>query len=154
MDPDVRALMDERDVTAVITDLFLRTDQRDWPGVRDCFAPSVLFDMTSLMGGSPVRLTPAEITNGWETGLASLEAVHHQVGNFRVTVRGDEADAFCYGIALHYRKTASGRDVRRFVGSYDFGLRRAGGGWKIDRFQFHAKFVDGNLQLEQEAPRA
>jgi hypothetical protein len=47
---------------------------------------------------------------------------------------GDEADATCYGIAIHYRPNASGRNARTFVGSYDLGLRRLKGRWRIHRF--------------------
>ena len=62
----------------------------------------------------------------------------------------DRADASCYAIALHYRPNAGGRNTRTFVGSYDFGLRRIGGRWRIDRFTFHAKWIEGNLELEKD----
>ncbi len=75
--------------------------------------------------------------------------MHHQTGNFRVTLRGDSADPFCYGIAFHYRPNVSGQNTRTFVGSYDFHLVRSDGCWRIDRFRFHSNFVDGNLELER-----
>ena len=149
MDDRLAMLLDERDIVAVIQQLFVATDRKDWAGVEGCFDGSVYFDMSSLGGGSPKELDPAEIIAGWKSGLAPIEAVHHQVGNFRVEVRGDEAEAFCYGIAFHHRRTQSGRNTRTFVGSYDFGLRRRPGGWKIHRFRYDAKFVDGNLELEK-----
>jgi hypothetical protein len=117
--------------------------------VRRCFAATVLFDMTSLAGGTPASLTPEQITSAWETGLAPIEAIHHQAGNFLIDVAGDDATASCYGIALHYKKTASGRNVRSFVGSYDFALRRAGDDWLITSFRFNLKFLDGNTELEK-----
>jgi hypothetical protein len=142
-------LHDRQAVEDACTDLFLLTDSRDWAGVEACFAPEVHFDMTSLSGGQPVTLSPQQIAAAWKQGLELLEAVHHQAGNFRITVRGGEADAFCYGIAYHYRQTASGRNTRVFVGSYEFHLRRDGERWAIDRFRFNAKFVEGNLELER-----
>ena len=146
---DLETLSDKQQIVEVITDLFIATDRRDWPGVIACFTQQVTFDMSSL-GGPPATLTPAkEIAAGWEKGLAPLTAVHHQAGNFRVWPRGDEADASCYGIALHYRPNPSGRNTRTFVGSYDFGLRREGGRWLIGRFRFDAKYVDGNLELDR-----
>jgi hypothetical protein len=63
---------------------------------------------------------------------------------------GDRADASCYAIALRYRPNASGRNTRTFVGAYDLGLRRIGGRWRIDRFRFDAKWIEGNLELEKD----
>ena len=65
-------------------------------------------------------------------------------------MNGVEANAFCYGIAYHYRRTKSGRNTRVFVGSYDFHLVLVHTEWKINRFRFNAKFIDGNLELEKD----
>jgi hypothetical protein len=146
---DAGTLLDEQRVVETIIDLFLATDRRDWDAVAACFAPTVRFDMSSL-GGPPAKDTPAaEIVKGWEQGLAPLQAIHHQAGNFRVRVRGDDAEAFCYGIAFHHRPNPSGRNTRTFVGSYDFALRRDGERWRITAFRFDVKFVEGNLELEK-----
>lgn len=139
-------------IVSVVHQLFIATDKRDWPAVRACFADIVDFDMTSLAGGTPAKLTPAQITDAWEAGLKPIQHLHHQIGNLQIAVHGDAATAFCYGIALHYRATASGDNVRRFVGSYDFTLRCSGEGWAISAFRFNSRFVDGNLALET-APR-
>ncbi len=146
---DLSTLSDKQQIVEVITDLFVATDRRDWPAVIACFADEVLFDMRSLGGPPAARTAAKDIAAGWEKGLAPLTAVHHQAGNFRVWPRGDEADAFCYAIALHYRPNPSGQNTRTFVGSYDFGLRREGGRWTISRFRFDAKYVEGNLELEK-----
>src|SRR5688572_25786541 len=106
-------------VVDCINRLFIGTDERDWDAVRACLADTVHFDMTSVGAGPAAVVSGDQIAQGWETGLAPIESVHHQAGNYRVDVRGDEATAFCYGTATHYRKTRSGRNVRTFVGSYD-----------------------------------
>jgi hypothetical protein len=93
--------------------------------------------------------TPEQISATWEQGLRPIQATHHQAGNYRVDIHGEQATAFCYGIAVHYRETRSGRNTRTFVGSYDFHLLRIGGRWRIDSFRFNLKFLDGNLELEQ-----
>ncbi|HLN80833.1 MAG TPA: nuclear transport factor 2 family protein [Thermoanaerobaculia bacterium] len=138
-----------QEVLDTINDLFVGTDDRDWDRVRAALAPRVLFDMKSLTGAEPATISAEEIIAGWEEGLRPLKAVHHQTGNFRIRVDDDGADAFCYGIALHYRPNASGRNTRTFVGSYDFHLQRTGGRWRIDLFRFNMKYVDGNLELEK-----
>ncbi len=153
MSQALRDLLDREAVIDSITLLFLATDRKDWAAVRDRFADSVHFDMTSLAGGEAVALPADAIVAGWSTGLEPIQAVHHQAGNYRVRVDGDGADAFCYGLAWHFRPVASGHDTRVFVGSYDLHLIRSGADWKIDRFRFDCKFVDGNPNLEKEPGR-
>lgn len=145
---DLEALVAKDQIATCIHDLFIATDQRDWPRVRGCFTERVRFDMTSLAGGTPQELTPTQITDAWQAGLKPLQHIHHQTGNLQIAVDHDTATAICYGIALHHRPTTSGQNVRRFVGSYDFTLRRAGPRWLITSFRFNVKFVDGNLSLE------
>ena len=138
------------DIVETVTALFIATDEKDWAAVRACFADHVLFDMSSLTGSPAATLAADAIVEGWKLGLEPIQALHHQVGNFRVSVSGNEADAFCYGIAYHYRPNVSGQNTRTFVGTYDAHLvRGADGGWLIDRFRFGVKFVEGNLQLEK-----
>ena len=143
-------LADKDMIIETINQLFIGTDQRDWSKVKNVFAPEVRFDMTSLAGGSPQVLTPRQIVDGWDKGLKPLKAIHHQTGNYIVTVAGNRADAFCYGIATHYLPTRSGRNVRTFVGSYDFHLVKNDGVWWIDGFKFNLKYIDGNKGLEKD----
>ena len=149
-DRAVEQLQERERIVDVLNTLFVATDAREWSRVRSCFAPVVRFDMTSLAGGTVQELSPEQIAAAWETGLKPIEQVHHQVGNLSVRCVGAEADATCYGIAYHYRRTQSGRNTRVFVGSYEFqlGLQRAA--WLIRSFRFNLKFVDGNRELEKE----
>jgi len=142
-------LVEKDRIIDTINQLFIGTDTRDWPTVRACFADTVHFDMTSLAGGSASQLTPEQIAAAWEEGLRPLQAIHHQVGNYRVKLEGEQATAFCYGTASHYRPTRSGRNTRVFVGSYDFHLRRVEDRWQIDGLRFTLKYLDGNAELEK-----
>ena len=47
------------------------------------------------------------------------------------------------------KRAPSGRNTRTFVGTYELGLRRDGARWRISRFRFEAKYVEGNLELEE-----
>lgn len=146
---EIELLTEKAKIVDTITDLFVGTDRRDWPAVLACFAPQVLFDMSSLTGVAPSTSSAEEIVSGWERGLAPLKAVHHQAGNFKTRVDGEEAEAFCYAIASHYLPNPSGRNTRVFVGSYDFRLRNYGARWRITLFRFNLQYVDGNLELER-----
>jgi hypothetical protein len=140
-------------ITEAVTLLFVRTDQRDWPAVRECFADRVLFDMTSMTGGKPALLAADDIVAAWKRGLEPLAAVHHQVGNFLIDLRGSEAQATCYGIASHYLPNPSNANTRAFVGSYDMHLVWQQSRWLIDEFRFDLKYTEGNRDLEAAAGR-
>ncbi len=141
--PDVRvdALVDRVAVQDAINELFLATDLKAWDRVKETFAEKVLFDMTSLVGGAPMEITPQAIADAWAEGLGPVQAVHHQTGNFVIGVDGDTATASCYGTATHFRPDME-KNLTYFVGSYDFHLIRTDDGWKIDRFRFNAKYVE------------
>ena len=101
---ELDALRDRESVIEVVNNLFVAVDNRDWEAARACFAERVLFDMSSAGGPAPSEVEAEQIVAGWEAGLAPIEAVHHQSGNFRVRVTVDEAECFCYGTAYHYRR--------------------------------------------------
>lgn len=147
---DIEQVRDREAVADVVNELFLAVDTRDWPRAQRCLALEVHFDMTSLGDPGPSLRAAGEITAAWQSGLASLEALHHQSGNFLVRLAGDRDECFCYGIAYHFRRVRSGRNTRMFVGSYDFGLSRSGGSWQITHFKFNLKFADGNMTLDRE----
>jgi len=150
MENSVKAILQKDQIIDCINRLFICTDNRDWPKVRNCFDDQVQFDMTSLGGGSAMILTPQQITDMWDQGLRPINAIHHQAGNYRVQVQGDTAKAFCYGIASHFRPTRSGRNTRVFVGSYEFEFAQRADDWRITSFRFNCKYIDGNLELEKE----
>ena len=146
---DPGTLADRQEIVDLITSLFIATDEKNWPAALACFADQVLFDMSSLTG-SPAAATPADsIVEGWKFALQAIPVVHHQLGNFRVGIEGDHAEAFCYGIAYHHRPNIPAKNTRTIVGTYDFHLTRSGDRWRIDGFRFNVKLVDGNLELEK-----
>ena len=60
----------------------------------------------------------------------------------------ERAEASCYGTAFHYLPNETERNVRRFVGTYDFGLRKHRGRWRVHSLRYNVKFVDGNIDLD------
>jgi hypothetical protein len=145
---ELETIVDQMKVVETINRLFVGTDNRNWALVRSCFAPRVMFDMSSMGAGEPGQLTPEEIVSAWDAGLKPLRSIHHQAGNYLVDVSGTKADAFCYGIASHYLPNKSNRNTRTFVGSYEFHLLKEGGCWRITAFKFNLKYIDGNPDLE------
>ena len=93
-------------------------------------------------------MTSQDIVNAWDKGLKALKAIHHQAGNYVVTISGNEADVFCYGIATHYLPNRTNHNVRTFVGGYDFHLLKVNKVWHINKFKYNLKYIDGNPDLE------
>lgn len=150
MSENFEYLIERTRIIEQINRLFISTDNRDWDSVKNCFASTVLFDMSSMGAGEPKEFRPDDIAVMWETGLKPLQAIHHQAGNFIVKINGSEAELFCYGIAIHYLPNKTNSNTRTFVGSYDFTLKKEIDEWKIRRFRFNLKFIDGNKELETE----
>jgi hypothetical protein len=78
-----------------------------------------------MTGGQPVQLSPQQIVDNWDLGLKPLQAIHHQAGNYLVSLKDRHAELFCY----------------------DFHLTKRGRDWKIDKFKFNLKYLDGNKDL-------
>jgi hypothetical protein len=137
-------------VEDAVVRMFVATDERDWPTVESCFTEPFTLDMTSMVGGSPVSMTPRQVAAAWADGFETLDHVHHQVGNLRTSVAGDRARVRCYGVAFHHRAAIAAADkTRTFVGSYDLELARESGRWRISKLEFVLKFIDGNRELER-----
>lgn len=141
---DIQTLTAERDVVRVCNELFVAVDNLDWPVAMNCMTKTIYLEMT---GAEPGEISAKALTENWQDGLGNLDAVHHQTGNYIVDVVGFEARVFCNGIAHHFLEKARPNAVRTFVGTYDFHLIRRNEGWKIDRFKFDLKFMNGNLNL-------
>ncbi|WP_345263007.1 nuclear transport factor 2 family protein [Nibrella viscosa] len=157
MDDQLKLLLEKDRIIDTINLLFIATDSRDWEAVKRCFTELVMFDMSSMTGAAPALTTAQEIAAGWEQGLAPLKAVHHQAGNYRVRIHGDQAEAFCYATATHFLPNSTGQNTRTFVGSYDFRLINEDKSWRINQFTFNLKYLDGNTDLhnpDSQTPNA
>ncbi len=142
-------LVQREKIKTTVIRLFNGTDEKDWDTVKSCFGPEVHFDVTSMAGGYPTKMNPEQIAGAWEDGLKDIEQVHHQAGNFDISIDEHEAHVFCYAIAYHYKKLPSGHNSRKFVGSYNFGLSLVDKDhWVIDAFKYNLKFIDGNIDLD------
>ncbi|MEO1257202.1 MAG: nuclear transport factor 2 family protein [Bacteroidota bacterium] len=135
-------------IIETVNRLFVYTDYRKWDQLlNEVFAPEVFFDVSSLGGGPAEKIAASAITKMWQEGLAGLDAIHHQSGNFLIETDGIEATVFAYAIASHYKKEAKNGHVREFIGSYDLHLVKTENGWRIDQFKYNLKYTDGNMAL-------
>ena len=94
-------------IVEVVNRLFYYTDYQMWDELKkEVFDTEVLMDMTSLGSPSAETLTAETICNQWREGFSSLDAIHHQPGNYIIDVDNDKAHVKAYAIATHYKRDA------------------------------------------------
>ena len=134
-------------IVEVLNKLFVFTDGKEWRRlINEVFAHYVWLDMTS-MGGTAEKITSTQICNMWEEGFKDLDAVHHQAGTYIISIDGASAEANGYSIASHYKEKANNGKTREFIGSYEFGLTKEDGEWKINKMKYNLKYMTGNADL-------
>ncbi|MGV6846574.1 MAG: nuclear transport factor 2 family protein [Lutibacter sp.] len=135
-------------VVETINRLFYYTDYQEWGHlINEVFSEKITLDMTSL-GAQKVEILSAEqICDVWKKGFENIDAVHHQAGNYMVTINGNSAKVKAYAMASHYKKNAKNGPIREFVGSYDFKLKKELNSWKLYYFKFNLKYILGNTEL-------
>lgn len=136
-------------IVEIVNKLFVFTDNQKWIKLQeDIFAPTLELDMVSMGADKPETTSSREICYRWEKAFEELDAIHHQAGNYVVTIYGDEATVYAYSIASHYREAAKKGKTREFVGSYDLHMTKSHRGWRIDKFKYNLKYSTGNMTLE------
>ncbi|WP_369142036.1 nuclear transport factor 2 family protein [Streptomyces sp. R44] len=142
--------MDRLDVVDTCNRMAWFADQRDWDALAGVFADEVTLDYTSLNGGEPVTLAPAQIVRGWREGLGAYAATQHLLTGHLVAVDGggdgdgdgDGDGAVCTaGFQATHRK-ADG-SLWTLGGTYRFDLSRTGDGWRITGVVMTAVWSDG-----------
>ncbi|MFG1796777.1 nuclear transport factor 2 family protein [Nocardia sp. NPDC049149] len=140
------SVADRLAIIEVVTRMFVYTDQRRWSElVGEVFTAKVDFD--GGFGDGVSERNAVDVVEGWREGLADLDAIHHQSGNHLIDLQGDAATVHADSIAVHVKNSASNGHTRRFVGSYDLGTVRTPEGWRVNRFHYHLKVIDGNVDL-------
>jgi hypothetical protein len=143
---EISTLADRLAIVDVVTKMFVYTDQLRWADLlAEVFTAKVDFDGGF---GGPVGVRPAaDIVGDWQTGLSDLDGLHHQSGNYLVDLDGDHAAIHADAIAVHVKNDATQGKTRTFVGSYAVGAERTAAGWRVNRFHYHLKVIDGNADL-------
>lgn len=144
-----KLLSDKLELTELSNKLFMHTDARAWQQLLDeVFTENIWFDATSLGAGEPKLLIAKAVCDMWQQGFAGLDAIHHQGGQYVITINGDTADIYGYAVAFHFKQDAVKGNTRTFVGSYDLKAERTIKGWRLNQFKYNLKFIDGNKTLE------
>ena len=137
---------DESALRRLADELFITTDSKDWAGARGLFVDGTIdVDMSSLVGGGPVRMSADELVNGFKAGLHAEKASHHLATNYRVRIVNDRAELYAHGYSWNrVPELGSGADLWETWGNYRLTFRKTAGGWKLDGFRYDSKLTRGN----------
>ena len=137
----------EQQIIAVITDIFAGADERNWQKIEKTFAEKVLIDYTSLNGGKPSSQKAAEVTAGWAKFLPGFDSTHHEVKDFKVTIKGNVAAVHYNGKGDHY---LDGK-VWAVAGTFDTELKKRGDLWQVTKHKFNLAKQTGDTALPKKA---
>lgn len=141
---------DKFELTELANKLFMYTDAQQWQLLlAEVFTEEVMFDMSSAGAGHAALMPAVAICEMWNRAFALLDAVHHQAGQYLVTVdeNATKSDIYAYAVATHFKKDATKGNTRTFVGSYNLTALHTANGWRLDSLKYNLKYMDGNLAL-------
>lgn len=131
-------LRDRAAIADVLAAFCQRVDEYDILGLAEVFTHDCVTDYGPGRGGPVAGL--AAVQARIARGQSEFSRTHHQLGQSRVTMRGDEAVAVTYVTATHeHRDGARSRVHLRYLDR----LRRTGAGWRIAERRAHASLVEG-----------
>lgn len=142
-------------VTGVFTLLLHGIDTLDWDTVRDCLAPELVTDYTSLWGGEAEKLTPDELLANWEPFATGFDATQHLTGPIVLVDQGhDQGDDTATGVTTvrGYHHVVPGQDGEpagtwMAAGRYEVGFTRTADGWKVNAITLSMAYEDGSRDL-------
>jgi hypothetical protein len=134
-------------VITLVSSIPMAVDLAAYDLAEAAFAPEIVIDYTSLWGGLPQTMTPAELMAGWRGIVPGFDATWHELKNVEAQVQGDAARATADVDGRHW----IGPELWRPVGRYDWTLAKIGGRWKVTKMVFQMTQEIGSRELASKA---
>ncbi|MBF6271141.1 nuclear transport factor 2 family protein [Nocardia farcinica] len=132
---------DHQAIIDVLNQYSYALDTRDWPKLEDVFHP----DATGDYGGFQAegRATLIQTISGY---LDPCGPSQHLLGNYHVTIDGDEAVSSCYVRVVHVGQ-GERADLQPYesIGTYHDRLQRTSDGWRITHRRFDVRIELGDV---------
>ena len=112
----------------------------------EVFTDDTLGDYTQALGPEVISVGLPNLIASMHQNLgagSTCGPTHHNVGNFRVTVDGDTAEAKVHYYAVHLGLGAHAGAIYSMWGQYNDKLVRTKDGWRIKNRVYHAYITDG-----------
>jgi uncharacterized protein (TIGR02246 family) len=137
-DPDLRLLLDEREIRALILRFGGSLDRKDWAAYAETFAEDGEFE---IMGQR--RTGRDAIGAGPERDLAKFDRLQHLVANETIDVDGDEASGQWYLFGIHVPSADRPDEHADIGGCYRFRCRRTPEGWRFSEVVIEVLWTAG-----------
>jgi hypothetical protein len=134
-------------IISVVSSIPMAVDLAAYDLAEKAFAPKVTIDYTSLWGGQPNAMTPAELMTAWRGIVPGFDATWHELSNVKATVNGNKAKASAFVDGRHWL----GEQLWRPIGNYHWDLEKINGQWKVTRMQFAMTQELGNRDVATKA---
>ena len=125
-EPDLRLLLDERELRALILRFGASLDHKDWAAYAGTFAVDGEFE---IMGQR--RAGRTEIAAGPERDLSKFARLQHIVANETIAVDGDRASGRWYLYGIHVPSGDRPGEHADIGGCYRFRALRTADGWRF-----------------------
>ncbi len=119
-------------VITLVSSIPMAVDLAAYDLAERAFAPSVVIDYTSLWGGKPSTMTPAELMTAWRGIVPGFDVTWHELSDVEAKVTGDKAEATAAVDGRHW----IGDALWRPIGNYRWQLVRKNGSWKVTHMTF------------------
>jgi len=134
-------------IITLVSSIPLAVDRAAYDLAQDAFAPEIVIDYTSLWGGEPATMTPADLMTAWRGIVPGFDATWHELGPVSVTRDGDTATATAFVDGRHW----IGDELWRPVGTYVWDVANIDGAWKVTRMVFEMTEEIGDRALAAQA---
>ena len=122
-------------------------DERRWAELAPLFTDPFEIDYTSIFGGRPATVTPAQMVANSERLIGNLTATQHLIGSFLVEGHGDQAMCLSMVQATHYLATRTGDGTWTVGAQYHMEMRRETGAWRINSLRAVLQWATGNREI-------
>jgi hypothetical protein len=134
-------------VISVVSSIPLAVDLANYALAESAFAPRIVIDYTSLWGGTPNTMAPAELMAAWRGIVPGFDATWHELSDVRARVSGNRATATAAVDGRHWL----GNALWRPIGTYEWDLEKHNGQWKVTRMVFKMTREVGDRGLAAQA---
>ncbi len=122
-------------------------DERRWEDLGELFAPTLVIDYTSIFGGEPRTITPADMVRTSQLLLGNLTSTQHIVSGHIVTGSANDAECKSQVQATHLLANPSGDPAWTVGAQYYMKLRRLDGSWRISAVRAVMLWAAGNREV-------